>query len=395
MDEFFSTIKENPKQDCSAAYLAMKNCINKVLYGCKNNTDPQNLTNISSRALTVIGSENYYCRYGMLNSFEGIDLQPDCPKKATKKVKNCAASFHKEFSKDKASPSLCRKYTKAKSCVKKVIEKFCKKTERTRYILKIYQDPFNPYCPGSVDRRKSPVRSPLNPFGTCSAREYFILTRVCMGRFIRTLQENPKKPCRSVFTKKLHNCAKGFVLHCHKNESKYVKQNIERSFARNRAFQQRKYCHGMNFQLSYPSLKRNKCKDTYLLEKQKCEEDYVMSYRANKAGKSLCRKYAEAKRCAKNATLALCEDTPQLRDEVNFIYDRFNPFCVSLSDPPAGKGPGERLPRESGPQRPSKASTVPLIGRSDSISSAAQPVTAKLLTFVFSFYLLFIGVSFF
>ena len=94
------------------------------------------------------------------------------------------------------------------------------------------------------------------------------------------------------------------------------------------------------------------------------------------------RKYAEAKRCAKNATLVLCKDTPQLRDEVNFIYDRFNPFCDNLSDPPASK----RLSRKSGLRHPTKASTVPF-EKSDSISSAAQSVTAKLLSFAEPFLL--------
>jgi len=388
MNEFFKSIKEKPKQDCSAAYTSMVNCINSVFYGCKNSTDPKTLTEIASRARAVIGSEDYFCKDGMLNSFKGVNLQSDCRKKATKKVRNCAASFHKEFSEDKASPSLCRKYTKAKSCVKKVLEKFCSKTEGTRYILKIFQDPFNPYCPGSVDRRKSSVpRSAPNPFGTCSEREYFILTRVCMRRFIQTLQENPKKPCRAVFTTKLHNCAKEMALHCSKNESSYVKQSIERSFARKRAFQQLKFCDGINFQLSYPSLKDNNCKETFLLEKHKCEKDYVKSYKTNKADKTLCRKYAEAKRCAKNATLTLCKNTPQLRDEVNFLYDRFNPFCVYLSDPPAR--PGERLPRESGTRRPPKASTVPFIRRRDSISSASQSITAKFFSFVAPLCLLF------
>ena len=108
------------------------------------------------------------------------------------------------------------------------------------------------------------------------------------------------------------------------------------------------------------------------------------------------REYAEAKHCAKNATLVLCKVTPQLRDEVDFIYDRFNPFCVNLSDPPASEGPGERLPRESGPRLPTKASTVPHIKRSDSLSGAAQPVTAKLIfRFVAPLYLLFLGVSVF
>ena len=39
-------------------------------------------------------------------------------------------------------------------------------------------------------------RSAPNPFGTCSVRDYLNLTRLCMGLFIRTLQQNPKKPCR-------------------------------------------------------------------------------------------------------------------------------------------------------------------------------------------------------
>lgn len=96
------------------------------------------------------------------------------------------------------------------------------------------------------------------------------------------------------------------------------------------------------------------------------------------------RKYAVAKHCAKNATLGLCKDTSQLRDEVNFIYDSFNPFCDNLSDPPVSK----RLPRKSGTRGPAKASTVPFTRRSDSISSAAQSVTAKLFSFAAPFLLI-------
>ena len=49
-----------------------------------------------------------------------------------------------------------RKYTKAKACIKRVLEKYCKKTERVEHILGIYKDPFNPYCPGNVDAQKKP-----------------------------------------------------------------------------------------------------------------------------------------------------------------------------------------------------------------------------------------------
>ena len=69
------------------------------------------------------------------------------------------------------------------------------------------------------------------------------------------------------------------------------------------------------------------------------------------------RKYAEAKRCAKNATLALCRVTAKLLDQVNFIYDSFNPFCFNLSDPPLAvqsRGSGGRVPRETGYHHPLK-----------------------------------------
>lgn len=86
----------------------MKNCINLVFYNCKDNiTDSKMRTTIASRAKNVIASESYYCEDGMLKSFKGTFL-PDCRKKAIKKAKKCAASFHAKFSEDKAGPSLCR-----------------------------------------------------------------------------------------------------------------------------------------------------------------------------------------------------------------------------------------------------------------------------------------------
>ena len=109
----------------SKTYISMRNCINMVFNGCKNSTDQKNMTEIASRARAVIGTEDYYCKDGMLNSFNGIILQPDCLKKAMKKVRNCAASFHKEFSEDKASPSLCRLVTDFGSNCFLILLKLC------------------------------------------------------------------------------------------------------------------------------------------------------------------------------------------------------------------------------------------------------------------------------
>ena len=99
------------------------------------------------------------------------------------------------------------------------------------------------------------------------------------------------------------------------------------------------------------------------------------------------RKYAEAKRCVKNETLTLCKITPDLRDEVNFIYDRFNPFCFNLSDPPAvekSPGIGKRASREPRDEHLIEPNTSDRAKRSDAVSrgGSERSVSAKPLSFV-------------
>ena len=91
---------------------------------------------------------------------------------------------------------------------------------------------------------------------------------------------------------KINKCAKNVALHCHKNESKYDRRNVERSFnSRNfRAYQEQVYCNGMNLQVPLPpSLRRHQCSKNFLAEKGRCEDNYVKTYRENKGDKSLCR----------------------------------------------------------------------------------------------------------
>ena len=47
-----------------------------------------------------------------------------------------------------------RKYGNLKKCVIKVAERFCQKTAEVKNLIKIYQDPFNPYCSGGGDAKK-------------------------------------------------------------------------------------------------------------------------------------------------------------------------------------------------------------------------------------------------
>ena len=98
-------------------------------------------------------------------------------------------------------------------------------------------------------------------------------------------------------------------------------------------------------------------------------------------------KYADAKHCAKTATLTMFNVTPEQRDELNFIYDGFNPFCSNLSDPPLAdksQGFGERVPRESGdqpPMEPSDSSTA-TVPRGGGGSVNATPLSSVIVMFV-------------
>ena len=82
------------------------------------------------------------------------------------------------------------------------------------------------------------------------------------------------------------------ALHCHKNESKYDRRKVERSFASTgyRADQEQVYCNGMNLEIPVPpSLKRNQCSKNFVAEKERCEDNYGKTYRENKTDKTLCR----------------------------------------------------------------------------------------------------------
>lgn len=104
------------------------------------------------------------------------------------------------------------------------------------------------------------------------------------------------------------------------------------------ASDEQKFCDGIDFQLSSPrNLQKNDCEKNYVKVKQACESSYVETYLKNKSDESLCRKYSEAKRCTKNATLSLCKVTREQLDDIHFIYDNFNPFCPQSVDPPFQK----------------------------------------------------------
>ena len=149
----------------------------------------------SSKNLISTGWQ-YYCKDGMLHSFRGLKKLQNCPDTTLEKIRKCASSFYKKFDENKGSRSLCRleycmwfscilpsasvlhtlynlsallvkinflrirfrfrKFSKAKKCIRTALERNCDKNSWEKNAAKLYQDPYNPYCPGRVDLKRKP-----------------------------------------------------------------------------------------------------------------------------------------------------------------------------------------------------------------------------------------------
>ena len=90
---------------------------------------------------------------------------------------------------------------------------------------------------------------------------------------------------------KYYFCIKNIALEdCHKNATSFERRNLKRLFLSSRAYDEQKFCDGINFQLSYPrNLQEHDCETDYVEVKEACESSYVETYLKNKSDESLCR----------------------------------------------------------------------------------------------------------
>ena len=90
---------------------------------------------------------------------------------------------------------------------------------------------------------------------------------------------------------KYYFCIKNIAFaDCHKNATNLERRNLERLFLISRAYDEQKFCDGINFQLSYPrKLKQHDCEKNYVEVKEACESSYVETYLKKKSDESLCR----------------------------------------------------------------------------------------------------------
>ena len=90
---------------------------------------------------------------------------------------------------------------------------------------------------------------------------------------------------------KYYFCTKNIAFaDCHKNATKFEMRNLKRIFLSTRAYDEQKFCNGINFHLTYPrNLQQYHCEKDYVEVKKACESSYVATYLKNKSDESLCR----------------------------------------------------------------------------------------------------------
>ena len=90
---------------------------------------------------------------------------------------------------------------------------------------------------------------------------------------------------------KYYFCTKNIAFaDCYKNATSLERRNLKRLFLSSRAYDEQKFCDGINFQLSYPrNLQEHDCEKNYVEAKEACESSYVATYLKNKSDESLCR----------------------------------------------------------------------------------------------------------
>lgn len=90
--------------------------------------------------------------------------------------------------------------------------------------------------------------------------------------------------------KKYYFCTKNIAfVDCHKDATKFERRNLQRLFLSTRAYEEQKFCNGINFKLSYPRKIQQHCEKAYVGVKEACESNYVATYLKNKSDESLCR----------------------------------------------------------------------------------------------------------
>jgi len=175
----------------------------------------------------------------------------------------------------------------------------------------------------------------LQKVGSCTFQVYIDKARQCTTTFIAELQTDPAVDCKVIYDRMVE-CTKDYVRECVKD---HVPGNDIEAFLNEAAKQLKSeefYCKDGLF--SAPVLTKEKkkqipCNETFFNGSRDCGNTFQTKFRSNRADKTLCKEFADAKVCLKEAVDEHCHFDEEATEILQSAFDDYNPFCnVSSSE---------------------------------------------------------------
>lgn len=156
---FIRSLQEDPQGNCSVKYTYMQDCIVCMLRSCLRRYGIISEADIEvqvEESLNHTSPENFYCR-GMLEAPKGSPNDEDlqCDEGFFEEEVKCLKEFNDTFNANVSDPTLCRKFSESKQCLRDLITTNCSSGSRTSSLeFALVFDDYNPFCWGSTDQEQ-------------------------------------------------------------------------------------------------------------------------------------------------------------------------------------------------------------------------------------------------
>lgn len=171
--------------------------------------------------------------------------------------------------------------------------------------------------------------------GSCTFQVYIDKARQCTTAFISTLQTDKSVDCRVVYNNMVE-CTKEYVRDCVKD---HVPTNDIEAFLNEAAKKLKSedfYCTDGLFSppvLTDEQKREIPCNETFYNQSEVCGDTFQTKFRGNRADKTLCKEFADAKSCLKETVTQYCQFDSNANEILQSAFDDYNPFCnVSLEE---------------------------------------------------------------
>lgn len=152
---FYRRLQLGHTANCSDSFESLISCIKNVTRVCEHSWRSDKWIDMDVR---LKFRKQFYCHDGAL-----ILPMALCRSGYYRKGPKCVREFHRKFRNDTSDPSLCDEYSKAKDCIKDLLNFECPAKKGSESpLMKILFDGYNPFCPKRVYRPPTTVTTPTH-----------------------------------------------------------------------------------------------------------------------------------------------------------------------------------------------------------------------------------------